>query len=86
MKLELETGKTVEITNPEIRGWTGISVRIRFVELDITRNMVFDIERIKRWLKENPEKDWKDYLKEFLLPFYDGLAETKKIKDAMVAT
>jgi len=83
MKLELEAGKTVEITNPEIRGWTGIAVVVKFVELDTTRNMVFDVQQMRLWLERNPEKDWKDYLKQLLLPHYDGLSETIKFKEAL---
>lgn len=88
VKFELETGKTVELSEFKVSAWGVFSFEVVFMELNQTRTYKVDIEALEGWLSAKgktldnfTKKDVKDFLVERLLPLYNRLEKTKRFRD-----
>jgi len=83
VKINLEKGKNVELHSFGISQYGAITFIVDYLELGISRPFTISVVMLRNWLKANPAKTWKDYLKTELLRLYNLLSETKTILDLM---
>jgi hypothetical protein len=72
IKIELETGKNVELDNFYVSGSYSVGFSLKFVELDITTIYCLDVSDFADWKDAYPMKSVKDYVKMKLLSLYDA--------------
>jgi len=80
IRLELETGKNVELDNFYVSGSGTVAFSLKFVELEITVTYCMDVSDFLDWKKANPTKTIRDYAKMKLLSIYDSYAVAHQAK------
>jgi len=78
--LQLNTDKTIELSDFSIIGPNKVQASIYMVQLDIRINYAVDFGDYATWKKLNPTKTWRDFVKNRFLNLFDAYTTSKTVK------
>ncbi len=81
--LQLDVGKTVELSGFNVSGSNAVCFTVNFIEFDQKVPYCFDFSGYPAWKAANPALTWRDYVRRVLLDLYDSFLLAKQVKDML---
>ncbi len=78
--LQLDVGKTVELSGFNVSGSNTVCMTVQFVELELSIYYCIDFLAFTQWKTQNPTGTWRDWAKTVLAPIFDAYALAKQMK------